>query len=303
MASRRMISTTVFSSDKFMDMQPVTQLLYLQIGLNADDDGFTNRINAIRRMVGATQENVNELVDAGFIYIFDSGVTVDMLWNVNNSVRKDRYHQTVYQEEYALLTVDTDGRYLLKPSDNQMDTSGIPSDNQMDTEVRLGKFRLGNNIPSNKQSTSSLDIAETVDNPVDNSDNVGNAEPDPDNERPASLDGMDLYLMESPAAFNLFRTEYPRRQGALRDVQVAWVTAVAGGASPGDLVMAARKYAAECKTEKTEQKYIAMPQNFLKDKWRTYIPKYSPGCTKCHGKGVYEDGDRMIMCNCDRRYG
>ena len=109
--------------------------------------------------------------------------------------------------------------------------------------------------------------------------------------------------MESPAAFNLFRTEYPRRQGALRDVQVAWVTAVAGGAAPGDLVMAARKYAAECKTEKTEQKYIAMPQNFLKDKWRTYIPKYSPGCTKCHGKGVYEDGDRMVMCSCDRRYG
>ena len=146
MASRRMISTTVFSSDKFMDMQPVTQLLYLQIGLNADDDGFTNRINAIRRMVGATQENVNELVDAGFIYIFDSGVTVDMLWNVNNSVRKDRYHQTVYQEEYALLTLDTDGRYVLKLSDNQMDTHGIPSDNQMDTEARLGEDRLGKDM-------------------------------------------------------------------------------------------------------------------------------------------------------------
>ena len=302
MASRRMISAAVFSSDKFMDMQPVTQLLYLQIGLNADDDGFTNRINAIRRMVGATQENVNELIDAGFIYIFDSGVTVDMLWNVNNSVRKDRYHQTVYQEEYALLTLDTDGRYVFKPSDNQMDTSGIPSDNQMDTEVRLGKDRL-DNIPSNKQSTSSLDIAETVDNPVDNSDNVGNAEPDPENERPASLDGMDLYLMESPAAFNLFRAEYPRRQGALRDVQVAWVTAVAAGASPGDLVMAGRKYAAECKAEKTEQKYIAMPQNFLKDKWRTYIPKYSPGCTKCHGSGTYERDNQLYMCDCDRRYG
>ena len=143
MASRRMISAAVFSSDKFMDLNPITQLLYLQIGLNADDDGFTNRVNAIRKTVDATKENVNELVDAGFIYIFGSGVAVDMFWNVNNSVRKDRYHPTVYQEEYALLTMDTEGRYVLKPSDNQMDTECQPSDNQMDTEARLGKDSIG----------------------------------------------------------------------------------------------------------------------------------------------------------------
>ena len=143
MASRRMISAAVFSSDKFMDLNPITQLLYLQIGLNADDDGFTNRVNAIRKTVDATKENVNELVDAGFIYIFGSGVAVDMFWNVNNSVRKDRYHPTVYQEEYALLTMDTEGRYVLKPSDNQMDTECQPSDSQMDTEDRLGKDSIG----------------------------------------------------------------------------------------------------------------------------------------------------------------
>lgn len=170
MASRRMISAAVFSSDKFMDLQPVTQLLYLQIGLNADDDGFTNRINAIRRMVGATQENVNELVDAGFIHIFSSGVTVDMLWNVNNSVRKDRYHPTVYQEEYALLTMDTEGRYVLKPSDNQMDTECQPSDNQMDTEVRLGKDSIGY-----REEQPRARAKQTPSPQVVNDDNVGEA--------------------------------------------------------------------------------------------------------------------------------
>ena len=303
MASRRMISTAVFSSDKFMDMQPVTQLLYLQIGLNADDDGFTNRINAIRRVVGATQENVNELIDAGFIYIFDSGVAVDMLWNVNNSVRKDRYHPTVYQEERQLLSVEEDGRYTLTPSDDQMDTTCQPNDNQMDTEVRLGKDRL-DNIPSNIQTTSCKDIASYPQQPVDNSDNVGNAEPEEGKLRPASLDGMDLYNLPGKDAFAIFRDEYPRHQGALRDVQTAWVTAVAGGAAPGDLVMACRKYAAECKEKKTDQQYIKMPQNFISTgTWKQYMPRYLPSCPHCHGAGVYEGDNGMIMCDCDRRYG
>ena len=300
MASRRMISTTVFSSDKFMDLQPVTQLLYLQIGLNADDDGFTNRLNAIRKMVDATKENVNELVDAGFIFIFNSGVAVDLYWNVNNSVRKDRYRPTVYQEEYALLTKDTEGRYIIKPSDNQMDTNGIPSDNQMDTQVRLGKDSIGYiNNPSNIQTTSSNSIDSYPQQPVDNSNAQQTAAP----VRPASLDGMDLYNLSSPEAFNLFRVEYPRHQGALRDVQAAWLTAIAGGAAPGDLVMAARKYARKCQEEKTEQRYISMPQTFLRDRWRDYIPKYSPGCQHCHGQGVYETDAGMVMCDCDRRYG
>ena len=299
MASRRMISTTVFSSDKFMDLQPVTQLLYLQIGLNADDDGFTNRLNAIRKMVDATKENVNELVDAGFIFIFNSGVAVDLYWNVNNSVRKDRYKPTVYQEEYALLTKDTEGRYILKPSDNQMDTNGIPSDNQMDTKVRLGKDSIGNiNNPSNIQTTSSNSIDSYPQSVVDNSNAQQTAAP----VRPASLDGMDLYNLSSPEAFNLFRVEYPRHQGALRDVQAAWLTAIAGGAAPGDLVMAARKYALQVREEKTEQRYISMPQTFLRDRWRDYIPKYSPGCQHCHGQGVYETDAGMVMCDCDRRY-
>ena len=230
---------------------------------------------------------------------------VGFVWESVVRPKLDEYKKA-YEEVGEKRRAAVNSRYRNK--DEQMNTNVDNSiqDEQMNTNVHHNhnhNHNLNLNIPSNIQTTSCKDIGTYPQQPVDNSDNAGNAEPDPDNERPTSLDGMDLYLMESPAAFNLFRAEYPRRQGALRDVQVAWVTAVAGGAAPGDLVMAARKYAAECKTEKTEQKYIAMPQNFLKDKWRTYIPKYSPGCTKCHGKGVYEDGNRMIMCNCDRRYG
>lgn len=234
---------------------------------------------------------------------------VEFVWESVVRPKLDEYKKA-YEEVGEKRRAAVNSRYRNKGEQENTNVDNSIQEEQMNTNVHHNdnhnhnhNHNLNNNIPSNKQTTSSLDIAEPVDKPVDNSDNVGNAEPDPDNERPASLDGMDLYLMESPAAFNLFRAEYPRRQGALRDVQVAWVTAVAAGAAPGDLVMAARKYAAECQAEKTEQKYIAMPQNFLKDKWRTYIPKYSPGCTKCHGSGTYERDNQMYMCDCDRRYG
>ena len=78
---------------------------------------------------------------------------------------------------------------------------------------------------------------------------------------------------------------------------------VGGHALPGDLVMAARNYAEKCRREGTESKYIKMPQNFLRDGWREFIPKHNPGCPRCKGNGIYEEDGAMFMCDCDRRYG
>lgn len=241
---------------------------------------------------------------------FSDDALLDITWKTNVKLKvdhnKQRYQEVVEARRQA-------GKMGGRPKNEENQTKPKKANGFLENQTKPKKADndcdndcdcdCDKDIPSNIQTTSCKDIGTYPQQPVDNSDNVGNAEPDPENERPASLDGMDFYLMESPAAFNLFRSEYPRRQGALRDVQVAWVTAVAAGAAPGDLVMAARKYAAECQAEKTEQKYIAMPQNFLKDKWKTYIPKYSPGCTKCHGSGTYERDNQLYMCDCDRRYG
>lgn len=301
MANHRMISKNVIETDAFLDLPPTAQMLYIHIGLNADDDGFTDRLKTICRMMGASKADVKALEDAGYIYVFPSGVAVDMYWNVNNSIRKDRKKPTAYQEEMQSLQLVDSGQYIVKPSDNQVTTICQPSDNQMSAQDKISKDKLSkdNIIPSNIQTTSSNSIGSYPQQPVDNS----NAQQTADTVRPASLDGMDLYNLSSPEAFNLFRLEYPRHQGALRDVQAAWLTAIAGGAAPGDLVMAARKYARQVRDEKTEQRYISMPQTFLRDRWRDYIPKYSPGCQHCHGQGVYETDAGMVMCDCDRRYG
>ena len=137
MAERRMFAKTIIDSDAFLNMPLTTQALYFHLSMRADDDGFVNNPTRIQRMVGAQDDDLRLLIAKSFVLTFESGVIVIKHWRINNYIRNDRYHETVYQEEKALLST----------KDNDAYTFGIPSGNQevyqMDTEVRLGKDRLG----------------------------------------------------------------------------------------------------------------------------------------------------------------
>ena len=143
MAERRMFAKTIIDSDAFLDMPPTTQLLYFHLSMRADDDGFVNKPKSVMRMIGATQGDIEMLITKKFIIPFESGIVVIKHWKIHNYIRNDRYTETKYKEEKALLQLDENNSYTAcLPSDNQMDTNGIPSDNQMDTQDRLGKDRL-----------------------------------------------------------------------------------------------------------------------------------------------------------------
>lgn len=133
MANHRMFANSVISSDRFLNLPPRAQMLYINIGLNADDDGFTNRIQSIRRSTDATPEELKQLVDAGYVYVFPSGIAVDLFWNVNNSIRRDRYKPTIYKEEMQLLTVEADSSYSVN-TNNPAATTRQPNDSQKTTE-------------------------------------------------------------------------------------------------------------------------------------------------------------------------
>ena len=131
---------------------------------------------------------------------------------------------------------------------------------------------------------------------------------------PESLDGWnleksreeDVYSLSSHDACNTYRESYLRKQGTLRDLQVAWVQATeVKHVLPGDLILAARKYSKECKEKGIDMQYVKMPQNFISSgMWKLYIPKFLPSCPYCHGKGIYDRENGMkTQCNCDRRYG
>ena len=66
MANRRMLSRTIVESGEFEELSPMAQLLYMRMNLVADDDGFAD-CYALSRLLGTTQDEFDELADAGFI--------------------------------------------------------------------------------------------------------------------------------------------------------------------------------------------------------------------------------------------
>lgn len=148
MAERRMFSKTVVDSDAFLDMPLSTQALYFHLSMRADDDGFLNNTKRIQRLIGATDDDLKLLIMKRFVIPFEDGIVVIKHWRMNNYLRKDRYTQTIYQEELAMLSVKEDGSYTLAetsgiPDGNQCVTVGIPDGNQLATQVSIGKDRIG----------------------------------------------------------------------------------------------------------------------------------------------------------------
>ena len=139
-----MFTQKITEADNFTALPPTTQCLYFHLCMNADDDGFSNKIRQAMFNSHADQNDFEMLVQKRFIIPFESGVIVIKHWRMHNLIRADRYHETDYLEEKAELVLKENGVYTdCIPSDNQMATNGIPSDNQMATEVRLGKDSIG----------------------------------------------------------------------------------------------------------------------------------------------------------------
>lgn len=120
MAERRMFAKTIIDSDAFLEMPLSTQALYMHLSMRADDDGFINNPKRIQRMIGASDDDLKLLVAKRFLIVFDSGVVVIKHWRIHNYIQKDRYKETVYQEEKALLKLKNNKVYSLnKPMDTE----------------------------------------------------------------------------------------------------------------------------------------------------------------------------------------
>ena len=145
MAERRMFTKKITDSDAFTELPPTTQALYFHLCMNADDDGFNNKIRQAMFNAHADRNDYTLLVNQRFIIPYENkGVIVIKHWRLHNYIKKDRYHSTEYVEEKAQLILKENGVYTEKENDvSKMDTEWIQDVSKMDTEVRLGKDRLG----------------------------------------------------------------------------------------------------------------------------------------------------------------
>lgn len=138
-----MFSKQIVDSDAFLEMPLSTQALYFHLSMRADDDGFLNNAKKVMKIIGANQNDYDLLVAKSFIIQFSDGICVIKHWRINNYLRKDRYTETIYQEEKAMLTMQPNGRYSLKDSIREMDDFpvGIPLVDRSDTQNRIEKNR------------------------------------------------------------------------------------------------------------------------------------------------------------------
>lgn len=147
MAERRMFAKTIIDSDAFLDMPSTTQVLYFHLSMRADDEGFVNSPKKVQRMVNCSDDDMKLLIAKSFIIPFESGVIVIKHWKLHNKIRKDRFVETVHQDEKSKLYTKSNGAYTLdkNKSCNQLTTKPQPTDNQTATTgtLRIGKDRLG----------------------------------------------------------------------------------------------------------------------------------------------------------------
>lgn len=126
-----MFSVDVTETDAFYSLPPKAQALYFHLGMRADDDGF---VASPVRSCGASKKELKRLEQSGYIILFESGILVITDWKVNNTLKSDRYHKTMFQEELSTLQELASKRYIKKqdgsPDGSQTGTSLEPSRNQ-----------------------------------------------------------------------------------------------------------------------------------------------------------------------------
>ena len=142
MANKRMFSVDVVETDAFLDLPPKMQALYFHLGMRADDDGFVSSPRTIVRTIGCNTGDLKQLEAAGYVISFDSGVVVVTDWKVNNTLKNDRYHKTMFQSELAQLKESSSKRYILPNSGTTVEPDRNQNGNQMEPQYSIEENRV-----------------------------------------------------------------------------------------------------------------------------------------------------------------
>lgn len=140
MAKKRMFNNEVLDTDAFLDMPLSAQALYFHLNLRADDDGFISNPKRVQAYIGASEDDLKILVMKRFVIVFDDGVIVIKHWRMHNTIQKDRYIPTHYQEDLAMLGIKENKSYTTDVS--KMDTKcfqNVSTDLDIDIDKDIDK--------------------------------------------------------------------------------------------------------------------------------------------------------------------
>ena len=114
MASRRMLHGQILSSDSFLSLPFSAQMLYIQICMAADDDGFYNGPERMQRFIGAKKKDLTLLIENRFLLSFGNVVVVKH-WRIANSLKSDRLKALTYPEIAKKIYIKPNRAYTDHP--------------------------------------------------------------------------------------------------------------------------------------------------------------------------------------------
>lgn len=142
----------IMDSDAFLDMPPTSQLLYVHLGMRADDEGFIGNPRRIMKMTGAGEDDMKILLAKKFILLFESGVAVVKHWRIHNTIRMDRFAETTYRNEKKLLKLKENRSYTLSGEGVSLATTRQPNGNQRLSQVKLSKDNINSPLKEERNT-------------------------------------------------------------------------------------------------------------------------------------------------------
>lgn len=155
MAKKRMFNYDVLDTDAFLEMPLSAQALYFHLNMRADDDGFISNPKRVQAYIGASEDDLKLLVVKRFVITFEDGVIVIKHWRMHNTIQKDRYHPTNYQENLARLGIKNNKSYTLNLK--EMETKciqDVSSDIGLDLDRDVEKRSINTSSRSSGRQTS-----------------------------------------------------------------------------------------------------------------------------------------------------
>lgn len=137
MANRRMFSLDVVDTDAFLELPISSQALYFHLGMRADDDGFVSSPKKIMTIINVNIDDLKVLIAKGFVIALENGIVIIRHWKQNNYIQRDRYKETIYQDQLKALTVNN-GIY-------EVDTQCIQTGYETYPQYSIGKYSIDKN--------------------------------------------------------------------------------------------------------------------------------------------------------------
>lgn len=226
MAERRMFTKKITDSDAFIELSSSTQALYFHLNQGADDDGFNNQVQNAMFKAHASIDDLKVLLMKNFIIRFESGVIVIKHWRMHNTLRKDRYTPTSFQEELSGLDIKDNGSYTLIDDGCHLVAKRLPQDS-------IGKV-----------SKDKLSI---------DKDSITN-ECVPDEPQFPEIPKKAL-IEQYSKEFDKLWEHYPNKKGK-EEAKKKYISARKDGTTYEEVASGLKKYIEYCKAENIETKYI-----------------------------------------------